>query len=288
MNPSTFGTDASHREPSSREIRHEIEHTRREMDRDLDALEQKLTPSQLALEGWSLLRDGSTAGASRLWSMARQHPGTAAAIGLGVAWMLSESLRGDGPEPGARPSYAGTSSYSGRRGYSGYAGTTAPTAIAEEGRIRSALHTAKEKVADAAETARETVAAVAGTAKESLTGAKDRVVEATATARRRAAALTFQARERARYQSRQARIGFWQAMEENPLAVGAAALALGVLAGLLLPSTRKEDELLGETRDRLLERARDVGEEALEKGRQVAAAALETAKQEAELELTRP
>ena len=62
----------------------------------------------------------------------------------------------------------------------------------------------------------------------------------------------------------------WRAMEERPLAIGAAALALGVVAGLMAPSTRKEDELMGETRDRLMERAKEVGEEALEKGKQVA------------------
>ena len=55
------------RGPNSRQIRHDIESTRREMDRNLDALESKLTPAQLAMEAWGLFRGGSTAGASRLW-----------------------------------------------------------------------------------------------------------------------------------------------------------------------------------------------------------------------------
>ena len=71
-------------------------------------------------------------------------------------------------------------------------------------------------------------------------------------------------------------------MEERPLAVGAAAIALGVVAGLMIPSTRKEDELMGETRDRLMERAKEVGGEALEKGKQVATVAVDTLKEEAE------
>jgi len=73
---------------------HRIEQTRRELDLDLDVLEQKLTLSQLALEAWSQFRGGSTAGAKRLWSLARQHPGPTAVIGAGFAWMLSETLRG--------------------------------------------------------------------------------------------------------------------------------------------------------------------------------------------------
>jgi hypothetical protein len=303
--PNAYSTQDRDRGPSSRQIRNEIESTRREMDRNLDALEQKLTPTQLALEAWSLFRGGSTAGASRLWKIARQHPGPAAVIGVGLAWLLSENTKSDDrAEYGYRPGYAGAYGYSGRRGYSGYAGTAGTRTEtgygvppdwedAEEGRVSSALHTAKDKVSDAAgtakgavtgaaSTAKETVAEAAHTAKEAVVGAKERVAEATGAARERAAELSYQARERARYQAHQARVGFWQTMEERPLAVGAAALALGVVAGLMIPSTRKEDELMGETRDRLLERAREVGGEALEKGKQVASVAVDTLKEEVE------
>lgn len=40
--------------------------------------------------------------------------------------------------------------------------------------------------------------------------------------------------------------------EENPLAVGALALVAGVGVGMLLPATQRENQLLGETRDRVL------------------------------------
>ncbi|HSN87725.1 MAG TPA: hypothetical protein VL025_13270, partial [Thermoanaerobaculia bacterium] len=122
----------------------------------------------------------------------------------------------------------------------------------------------------------------AHTAKDAVVGAKERLADAADTARDRASNLTHRTREQARYQARQARVGFWETMEENPLAVGAAVLAAGVIAGLMIPSTRKEDEMMGETRDRLVERAREVGEEALEKGKHVATAAVETLKEEAE------
>ena len=291
------------REPSSRQIRHEIESTRREMDRNLDALESKLTPTQLAMEAWGLFRGGSTAGASRLWKIAKQHPGPAAVIGVGLAWLLSENTKGDDrAEYGYRPGYAGAYGYSGRRGYSNYAGTAGytdyETGYAGDydehgGRVSSALHTAGDKVSSAAgtakdavtgaaSTAKDAVVGAAGTAKDAVVGAKDRVAEAAGTARERASELSWQARERARYRARQARVGFWETMEERPLALGAAAIALGVVAGLMIPSTRKEDELMGETRDRLMERAKEVGEDALEKGKQVASVAVDTLKEEAE------
>lgn len=291
--------------PSSREIRREIERTRSQMDRNLDALEQKLTPSQLALEAWGLFRGGSTAGASRLWRIAKEHPGPAAVIGVGLAWLMTDASKNDDSRRDYGPRYQGAYGYSGRRGYSNYAGTAGYTEGSgyayssdweteeHEGRISSALHgakdrvtdaagTAKHAVGDAASTAKDAVVGAASTAKDAVAGAKERVVDATAAARERASELKWQAREKTRYQARRAQMGFWQSMEERPLAIGAAALALGVVAGLMVPSTRKEDELMGETRDRLMERAREVGEEALEKGKQVASVAVDTLKEEAE------
>ncbi|MES1244141.1 MAG: DUF3618 domain-containing protein [Acidobacteriota bacterium] len=300
--------DDEDRGPSSRQIRRDIEHTRSQMDRNLDALEQKLTPSQLALEAWGLFRGGSTAGASRLWRVAKQHPGPAAVIGVGLAWLMTEASKSSGDSRrDYGPRYEGAYGY---QGYSGYAGTAGYPQYGDawdeehEGRLRSALHGAKDKaasvagtakhavsdaassakdaVADAASSAKHAMGEAASTAKETVAGARERMADATGSARERAAELSWQARERARYQARQAQMGFWQSMEERPLAIGAAALALGVVAGLMVPSTRKEDELMGETRDRLMERAREVGGEALEKGKQVASVAVDTLKEEAE------
>jgi len=44
-------------------------------------------------------------------------------------------------------------------------------------------------------------------------------------------------------------------IDENPLAVGAVALALGAAVGMAIPSTRYEGQLLGDKRDQLLEKA---------------------------------
>ena len=56
-------------------------------------------------------------------------------------------------------------------------------------------------------------------------------------------------------------------LNENPLAVGAAAFALGAVVGLAIPSTRYEGELMGETRDELLKKAQDKGSMLLDKTR---------------------
>jgi ElaB/YqjD/DUF883 family membrane-anchored ribosome-binding protein len=50
-------------------------------------------------------------------------------------------------------------------------------------------------------------------------------------------------------------------VEDNPLPLGIVAAALGLAAGFAVPSTRKESELVGDKRDELIDKARDVVEE---------------------------
>jgi hypothetical protein len=71
--------------------------------------------------------------------------------------------------------------------------------------------------------------------------------------------------------------------ERNPLGLAVGGLAVGFVIGTLLPSTRIENEQMGEISDRLLETAKDTASEAVERGKQVAqeatSAAVETAKE---------
>ena len=45
--------------------------------------------------------------------------------------------------------------------------------------------------------------------------------------------------------------------EESPMAMGAVALAIGLAVGLSVPGTRKERELMGDARDRLVDKTRE-------------------------------
>lgn len=71
--------------------------------------------------------------------------------------------------------------------------------------------------------------------------------------------------------------------QENPLGLAVAGAAVGFLAGLAAPSTRLEDERLGEAADQVKDAAKDAGQEALERGKAVAQeagqAAMETARE---------
>jgi hypothetical protein len=102
--------------------------------------------------------------------------------------------------------------------------------------------------------------------KEKVVGVKDRIAGATPDG------------SDVKHQARRAK----GVAQENPLGLAAGAVAVGFLAGMLIPATRIEDERLGPVADDVKERAKETGQEALERGKQVAQDAAETAKDSAQ------
>jgi ElaB/YqjD/DUF883 family membrane-anchored ribosome-binding protein len=70
--------------------------------------------------------------------------------------------------------------------------------------------------------------------------------------------------------------------QENPIGLALGGVAFGFLAGMMIPSTRVEDERLGELSDNIKDQARERGEEVLERGKQVAGDAAEAARESAQ------
>ena len=67
--------------------------------------------------------------------------------------------------------------------------------------------------------------------------------------------------------------------QENPLGLAAGGVAAGFLLGLLVPSSRVEDEKLGPIADQVKDQVKETGQEALDRGKDVAQQAAETAKE---------
>jgi len=120
----------------------------------------------------------------------------------------------------------------------------------------------KARAKDSIQDKKESVMGVASSAKERLVGAGQTVGEATPDS------------EQVKRQARRAK----SVAQENPLGLAVGAVAVGFLAGMLIPSTRVEDEKMGSLSDDVIERAKETGQEALERGKQVAQDAAETAK----------
>jgi gas vesicle protein len=124
--------------------------------------------------------------------------------------------------------------------------------------------------ADVRSRAKESVTGKVDSVKEKLVGAKDSAAEATPNA-----GDLQQGARRA--------VGVAQ---ENPLGLAVGAVAVGFLAGMLIPSTRVENEKIGPMADQVKDQMRETGQEALEHGKAVvsetASSAAGAAKQTAE------
>jgi hypothetical protein len=68
------------------------------------------------------------------------------------------------------------------------------------------------------------------------------------------------------------------AAERNPLGLAVGGAALGFVAGLLLPSTRIENENMGEVSDKVVDAVKETAGDAIGSGKQVAHDAADSAK----------
>ena len=109
-------------------------------------------------------------------------------------------------------------------------------------------------------------------AKENVAGKVDSVKEGLGLAGQKASDVTPDA-DQVKGQVRKA-AGLAQ---ENPLGLAVGAMAAGFLAGMLIPSSRVEDEKLGPMADQVKQQVKETGEEALEHGKQVARSAAQSA-----------
>jgi len=114
-------------------------------------------------------------------------------------------------------------------------------------------------------------------AKDRVTDAKDRVTGGVTGVKDRVVGATPDTGD-VKHQAKRAK----SVAEENPLGLAVGAVAVGFLAGMLIPSTRVEDEKLGPVADDVKERAKETGQEALERGKQVAQEAAQSAAQTAQ------
>jgi ElaB/YqjD/DUF883 family membrane-anchored ribosome-binding protein len=139
-------------------------------------------------------------------------------------------------------------------------GDTASTAYQT---ASSAASTALEGVASSASSVSETVGSIASKTYEGAGSAASKTFETVG------GAASF-AYDKAGDLGGQMKINYDYYIEENPLAVGAVALALGAAVGFAIPLTKTENEYLGEYRDNVLEKAQTTAQDALGTVKQMA------------------
>jgi ElaB/YqjD/DUF883 family membrane-anchored ribosome-binding protein len=140
--------------------------------------------------------------------------------------------------------------------------------------IRNDIEETRARMGDTAEAlghkadvpgrAREAISDKVESVKSTFSGAKDSVSDSTPSG------------EDVKQGARQA-VGI---AKENPLGLAIGATAVGFVAGLLIPSTKVENERIGPMADQVKEQAKEMGHEAVERGKHVAEQAAETVKEE--------
>jgi Protein of unknown function (DUF3618) len=124
---------------------------------------------------------------------------------------------------------------------------------------------AKESVSDKVDSVKEKITGAKDSVTDSIGGAKDSVSDSTPS--------TGDVKQGARKA-----VGIAQS---NPLGLALGSVAVGVVAGLLLPSTKIEDEKLGPMADQVKEKVAETGQQALDHGKQVAQDVADSAKETA-------
>jgi ElaB/YqjD/DUF883 family membrane-anchored ribosome-binding protein len=254
------------------QIQREIQQTRSEMSETLDAIRDKLSPGEIldqALTYFRSHRSGDGAGmsetashwASSLGDTIKQNPVPVALIGAGLAWLMMGGSRHPArPEPHTRPYDTPDVTV-----YNAY---NAPLAGTQEhsGSLRERAGEMASGVQERLSAAGERVSHAAATTRESVS-------HAAASARERVGETAEYLRHQARQQGGKTKETFNYLRDEQPLVLGALGFALGAALGAGLPPTRREDELMGEARDQVVQRAQELGEEQLDKAKHVASAA---------------
>ena len=240
-------------------LRADIDRTRAQMDETVDELQHRMSINYLAHSSMEMVRDGAVTGARKLGTLVREHPLPTAVIAGGIVWMI---LRRSGNRHDHFSHHNG-----GDELYGEYVSVTGTPAT---GQLRQRVH-------DAAETVKHTAQNVGTAVKESVQTAGSRIAH-TATdighyASQKAAQVGHQLQQGARHSKDM----FVHTMDDHPLAVAAALFTIGLAAGLAVPSTRREDKLLGAVRDDLLDRAQTTGADLLHKGEETAKRAVAAA-----------
>lgn len=208
----------------------------------------------------------ATHGGRSLVDMIRQNPLPAALIGIGLGWLYLRTRRNDGmavtsyPPPVSAPQQQYTSGTSPKAVVGKVQDTAGHLAGRATDSVSQAASRTSEGVSRVAGSAGEGVSRVAGSAGESLS----------------------QLGSRATYTAQRTSDSLGDLVQRNPLAVGAATAALGMVAGLIVPQTEQENRLLGQAHDAALERAGQAAQDATQRVQNIAQQAVSAAKEAAQ------
>ena len=217
----------------------------------------------------------------------RLNPIPAAITGIGLGWLIM-SIRRQSVSTAPYPGSAGYGTPSGVDRFVSSTDEYGQNNLATS--VPSRIDAAKEKIGDVKDSVTQHASDLASSVSDKASGlaqtvgsratdiansVSDKASDIAHTVGDKATAFGGSAKETA--QTAVSATGTY--ITDNPLAAGAIALLIGVSVGLLVPSTEKENQLLGETRDRLKDQAAEQFHQVADKVTSVAQTAFDSAKQ---------
>jgi ElaB/YqjD/DUF883 family membrane-anchored ribosome-binding protein len=268
-------------------IKAQIEETRTLMGETIDAIQEKLSFANVseqvsehvsnAIESAKdtiydatigkavtfMKNTGNEISNSNVIQTVRSNPLPLLLIGLGAGLLAYQSYSGGGRKRSGNGRFLPTRVYS--EGEEARVSEFKVNAPSSEGTLSKVTDKAGEVYNKAASTAGETLNRVTGAVGEAYSEAGE---------------LARRAYDTAGEYGNKAYETYDRQIHENPLAVAAAAAAIGAVVGWAIPATRFEGELMGEARENFLEKAHDAAGKLVEKAKHVADETGRTIKEE--------
>jgi hypothetical protein len=280
----TIDYDDTEDNPDLEAQRQRIEQTRAQMGNTIDAIEERLSPSRLAQDAKSAVKDATVGKAQQMASdvtdtasdvgnsivdTIRENPIPAALAGIGIGWLFMSMRSGNNnsSRDAQRYRYYGHNMYPTQHAY----GSQGNYGQSDGGGV---MGTVQGAASSAADTAQSAAGQVAGTVQDTASQVTDTIGN-----------VAGNAADSLGQMGSQAQYGFYQAenqlerlMRERPLAVAAGTFALGMAVGLAIPETQVEDEVFGEYRQDLAQQAQQVASTTAQKVSNVAEQTVSAAK----------
>jgi len=240
--------------PDFSDIEREAAAERQNLASSLDALSAAVNPDNIKQHAAVLAEHYGGDLGRQAWGAAKQNPAAFALVGAGLGLLFT----GTGTRPENRP--------------------PEPTAVPPEqafvgfdARVAAADAEMNEEMTGMIE---QDTAPRAAWLREKLNDGLDVLPSSARSQVLKARKAALNAQEAVEAQASRAAKQSKTFMNDQPLAVGAIAVGLGALIGSLLPSTRREDQLLGERRDATMAAAKASLQSELDKAHTAARSAM--------------
>ncbi|MGH2449469.1 MAG: DUF3618 domain-containing protein [Chloroflexota bacterium] len=276
--------------------RAQVEQTRDEMSGTIDAIQQKLSPGNLVQGAKESVREATIGRVEGVLNTAtdkveqaeeaatdmggsiidtiKQNPIPAALAGIGLGWLIAEARSQSSGSQSNRTTYQGYAYRNSRRGYGrGYEYGQGP--YAEGG------YTADYLGGSGTQSDGSGAGDAVNQVQNTLGQAANQVQQTVGQTVNQAQQTVGQTMNQAQEQVQQVGSSFSAMVEERPLAMAAGALTLGLAVGLAIPETPRENELMGEARETVMQKAESAAQDTMQKVEKVAEQAVGTAQESA-------